>query len=120
MSGQLRVCCHTDGRVAIKLGSDPWCIVGYLVGNNVSGDDWSELFVTELPDPDGWTNTVGDDGENSRTPYWTTRRGTVTAWTDGVDDDWGLNEEISGLRVDALKMLAAIAACERYRAEREA
>lgn len=48
---------HTDGRVAIKQGekhwhttdmSSPW----WVSENDVFGEGWVELLVTELPEPD--------------------------------------------------------------------
>jgi hypothetical protein len=79
------------------------------------------LLVAELPEPDGSVNAVGSDGEDTTTPYWKTSWGeSVTAWIDGVETPvWELQEDLDVIRSDALKMLAAVAACERYRAERE-
>jgi hypothetical protein len=120
----VRVRRHTDGRVAVctELADGPyrwlvWPPYGRLTDEQVTGEGWCELLVAELPEPDGWADAVGDNGEDARTPYWETWRGAYTAWTDGVEDAAGLNEDLECLRIDALKMLAAVAACERYRAE---
>lgn len=79
------------------------------------------LVVVELPEPDGWAGVVGDDGEDTRTPYWRTSwNESVTAWIEGVETPvWSLREDLDEIRADALKMLAAVAACERYRAEQQ-
>jgi hypothetical protein len=116
---------HSDGCVALSVIAGYWTIIKatYLAvpvckDSHVSGEGWSELFVTKLPEPEGWTECIGIDGEDSQVPYWLTRRGSVTAWTDGVQDDWGLQEgrEIDDARAEALSMLAAIAVHERFRA----
>jgi hypothetical protein len=118
MSERVRLRQHTDGSIAVSRGGR-WCLMGESMNPwvdelEVTGPGWSELLVAELPEPDGWAAT--------RTPYWETGRDTYTAWTDGVEDADGLNEgtDLEWLRAEALKMLAAVAACERYRAEREA
>jgi len=124
----VRVRRHTDGRVAVKLAAGPWHMVyGWLSEQYPSQDEingsgeWSELLVAELPEPDGWTNEVGDKGQDVVTPYWQPGYGSpITARIDGVEtEEIGLEPEVEQLRSDALKMLAAVAACERYRAEQE-
>ncbi len=66
---------------------------------------WSELFVAELPEPDGWR---GD------TPFWQSSGGATLSAHPDTDPD-----EMDPVRADALKMLAAVAVCEKYRAERK-
>lgn len=77
------------------------------------------LVVLALPEPDGWVDACTADGVDTRTPYWRTSWGeSVTAWIEGVETPvWELQEDLAAIRDDALKMLAAIATCERYRAE---
>jgi hypothetical protein len=76
-----------------------------------------ELLVAELPEPDGMIETVGRDGTDTTTPYWRTSWGeSVTAWIEGVETPiWELQEDLSKIWSDGLKILAAVAACERYR-----
>lgn len=75
------------------------------------------LAVVELPGPDGWVDAVDSNGEDARTPCWRTSWG--TAWIEGVETPvWELREDLDAIRSDALKMLAAVAACERFRAQR--
>ena len=124
---------HTDGRVALcfepESDQDHWrifeerpryCFTGSIIGP--LGEGWSELFVAELPELDNWIACDGDDGEDARTPTWRTSWGeSVTAWIEGIETPvWELTENLDAIRADALKMLAAVAACERFRAEREA
>ncbi|MGH3477894.1 MAG: hypothetical protein ACRDQD_13760 [Nocardioidaceae bacterium] len=93
-----------------------------MVESELSGDGWSELFVAELPAPIGSVDCVNDNGDDTRTPLWHTSWGeSVTAWIEGVETPVGeLRENLDAIRSDALIMLAAVAACERYRAGREA
>jgi hypothetical protein len=126
MTTPIRVRRHTDGRVAYLAEPDdsnpwlvymPWPILTphgntlWAEERDVSGDGWSELLVAELPEPDATPS--------ANTQIWT------------IDDDWlavehgefinnGLARDPDQTRAEALKMLAAVAACERYRAEREA
>lgn len=75
-----------------------------------------------LPPPDGWTDCTDDQDLPAKTPYWVTDRSgvTATAWTEGVElGDSGLHEDLDGLEGDALKILAAVAASRRFKAERE-
>lgn len=119
MTEPLRVRRHTDGRVA--LCRDGMWLTTSIPGvtkypswrtddRDCSGDGWVELFVAELPEPDrgsGWVLPAGD--------------GVLTATADDIALD-GLPwpGDIRELRSESLAMLAAVAACERYRAEREA
>jgi hypothetical protein len=127
MTSPIRVRRHTDGRVAVCTGlaQEPyrwfvWPPHGRLTDEHVTGDGWSELLVAELPEPDGETGAVVA-GEDARTPYWCTSRGElILAWTEGVEmPAWELQEDLEIIRADALKLLAAVAACEKYRTERE-
>lgn len=133
MTPPIRVRRHADGRIALLAEPDdpnPWLVSGtrrslarilWAVEADVTGDGWSELFVAELPEPDGQTDAVNSDGEDVTTPYWKTSWGeSVTAWIEGVETPvWELCEDLEAIRSDALKMLAAVAACEKYRSERE-
>ena len=124
MIGPIRLRRHTDGHVATRFQEDGYYRWGcWWVGLDgcmehrlftdaeVSGDGWSELFVAELPEPDG--HIIGD--------HWALSTISCYVSTDGhtVDID-GIPFSLDQLRSDALKMLAAVAACERFRAEREA
>lgn len=116
MSESPRLRRHTDGRVAVSLVPDWWTVTSdgpgscVLADIDVSGDGWTELFVAELPEPDAdgaWP--LPADG------------GVITVTAEGI----ALNGmpwpgDIGHLRGEAMSMLAAVAACERYRAEREA
>lgn len=119
MIPQIRLRRHIDGRVALSVQSDVWRVGVRITETSPPG--WSELLVAELPEPDGYGDVVGDNGENAQAPWWYTKHGTYTAWHEGVEDDWGLQEDetLDDVRSDALKMLAAVTACEQYRAQRE-
>jgi hypothetical protein len=119
----VRVRRHTDGRVAVSLVPSVWLVVtppGWetnLVANKyVTTEGWSELLVAELPEPDG---DAGDQDENVTGPYWYLHGfGRVVAHEDGMEDEHrGYLTDLQWVREDALKTLAAVAACERYRAE---
>lgn len=130
MTSPIRLRRHTDGRLAV-FRAGMWLITSvppvtsypswFHDDRLCSGPGWSELLVAELPEPDGHGDVVGDNGENAQAPWWYTKHGTYTAWHEGVEDDWGLQEDetLDDVRSDALKMLAAVTACEQYRAERE-
>lgn len=128
MSAPIRLRRHTDGRVAIQVPTDrtAWSVVAgggqnWVHERHVTGDGWSELLVAELPEPDDWANCVGDKGEDAQIPRWSCAYvHSLYAWNEGVEVDGGLREDLDAVRSDALKMLAAAAACERYRVEREA
>lgn len=80
----------------------------------------ASVAVVELPEPDGWVEVVGDDGQDIRTPYWEASYGrSVTAWGGNVEAAGEIEEDLDEVRADALKMLAAVAVCERYRAEHQ-
>lgn len=126
----VRVRRHTDGRVAVctELADGPyrwlvWPPYGRLTDEHVAGEGWSELLVTELPEPDGWADVVNDDGYDVMTPYWNISPGCqATAWATGVEigdpGDGELQEDLTRIRTEAFGLLAAVDACERYRAER--
>lgn len=87
-----------------------------LADHEVSGPGWCELLVAELPEPDGHI-------EMDRAPYWAADHDTLPSWVayqDGVETETGEVVPADELRMDALKMLAAAAACERYRTEQDA
>jgi hypothetical protein len=77
-------------------------------------------YLALLPKPDGWSDCVVVDGEDATTPYWNLQHGgSVTAWVEGVEtSDSGLDEDLDAIRADALRMLAAVAACEWIRSKR--
>jgi hypothetical protein len=114
---EIRVRRHTDGRVALCFESDQyhWRIfkrsavsdrMGFA-GSELGplGDGWSELLVAELPEDDS-TWDLSAIGE-------------FVAHREGHVDIGGILFEPERIRSDALKMLAAVATCEKYRAERE-
>lgn len=114
MTSPIRVRRHVDGRVAVCLRgeADAWIAMSHwaptvgLADADVEGDHWTELLVAELP---------GADGENNQgVSYWDTSVDRL--FSDGPPNYANFDE----LRADALKMLAAVAARERHRAEREA
>lgn len=131
MIPQIRLRWHTDGRVAISGPSGYWLVIGaqgHWVANEpyVSHSGWSELLVAELPEPDG------HEPDQASTPRWTPERFafTLKAYPDEVivthigdmysaTAHYKTDAQLAELRADALKMLAAIAACEQYRAQRE-
>lgn len=87
----------------------PMCVAAVpnlLTDEDVLGEGWVELLVTELPEPDAVPS--------ANTKIWT------------IEDDWlavehgdlicsGLARDPDRTRSEALKMLAAVATCERYR-----
>jgi hypothetical protein len=105
---------HTDGRVAISRGGR-WHTVSaqhpWVDELEVSGPGWCELLVAELPEPDGHIEM--DDA-----PYWNgpDDMPSFVAYEDGIETEAGEIVTAHELRADAMKMLAAVAACERYRA----
>jgi hypothetical protein len=113
----IRVRRHTDGRVALQVPADrsAWSVVKgggqrWVHQDYVVGDGWSELLVAELPEPD-------DDACGT---VWNTDAGSL--YVDGGEISRFRFEDplnVDTLRSDALKMLAAVAACEKYRHERE-
>lgn len=104
---------HVDGRVA--LGTHGVWVV--LPGENwwrkddsrCSGDGWSELFVAELPEPDYY------ELKNIRMA-WNLHTGELTVGELDGELQSPYPHTLDSLRSDALKMLAAVAACEQYRA----
>lgn len=126
---EIRLRRHIDGRIAIstELAEGPyrwivWPPHGRLTDEHVTGPGWTELFVAKLPKPDDEISTPDRKGADVNTPTWKLSFGeSVTAWIEGVETPvWELREEdLSNVRSDALKMLAAVAACERYRAEQK-
>lgn len=110
MSGKpIRLRRHADGRVALSIDGAWLTIPGEWRKDDLrcAGPGWSELMVAELPESD-------DPVE----PLWTVSRGVeLSAYTEGVLIGGVLFQDIDILRIDALKMLAAINACERYRQE---
>lgn len=128
MSGLPRIRVHPEtSQWAIWTGRDdgyPWeCREGEYVErlSDAMVSDWSVAAVVELPEPDGQVDAVDSNGEDVRTPYWLTNWGeSVTAWIEGVETPaWELREDLDAIRADAAKMLAAIAACERFRTKRQ-
>lgn len=126
MTPPIRVRRHTDGRVAIQQptvgywhvqNKDPQRLTLLIAhDSDLVGDGWSELFVAELPDPDG------ADGKSAS---WVLVEGDVRLTADAAGIGihtarYDTHEWLATLRSDALKMLAAVAACKRYRAERKA
>lgn len=91
-------------------------------GNWLKAVGGAGLTVVALPEPDSWTECVGKDGKDARTPYWRTSWGeSVTAWIEGVEVPiWALSEDLEAIESDALKILAAVAACRRFRDEHKA
>lgn len=119
MNPPIRVCRHTDGRVAVCAGlaDEPyrwfvWPPHGRLTDEHVTSDGWSELFVADLPEPDGWLA-----GDNAAFPFWETTTNHLEVEDGELDDLNG--HDADTLRSDALKMLAAVDACEKYQAERD-
>lgn len=121
MSSEIRVRRHTDGRVALHIDGAWLSIPGewHKDASWCTGPSWSELLVAELPEPDGWTDAVDDNGEDVKTPLWRTSWGeSVTQWIEIVETPvWELKSDLGEVRTDALKMLAAVAAYERYQQE---
>jgi hypothetical protein len=112
---------HSDGRLAV-FRDGMWLITSvppvtsyptwFHDDRLCSGDDWSELLVAELPEPDGHLDDV---------PYWSSGHNTLPSWVaypNLVEGENGVMGDPDELRSDALKMLAAVAACEQYRASR--
>lgn len=127
----VRVRRHTDGRYAIPVDTGfkfAWIGVRrgqpgtmWLTDAEVLGEGWSELLVTQLPEPDSRHCDVG-----RISPQWNLSNGDeVAALPSGVQVANNTTEALSiaggtgfdELRSDALKMLAAVDACERYRKE---
>jgi hypothetical protein len=110
---------HTDGSVALNLVSALWLVTipnqwstCWVTDEDVFGAGWSELFVADLPEPDYTVQWIA---------CWDLHAGgemTVDTGTGELETPHLHTGEQA--RSDALKMLAAVAACEKYRAEREA
>jgi hypothetical protein len=122
MTPPIRLRRHTDGRVAIRLPKSEWLTFRSLdfghecvpiTERSISGPGWSELLVAELPEPD----YVGE----ASTPNWVTSDGTrIAAHRNCLVIDHDDRYDVELVHIDALKMLAAVAAFEQYRAQREA
>lgn len=117
MTSPIRLRRHTDGNIAISRGTR-WHIIGALSHPwvdelDVFGPGWSELLVAALPEPD----YVGE----ASTPNWVTSDGTrITAHSNSLTINHDDRHDVELVGIDALKMLAAVTACEQYRAQREA
>lgn len=108
---------HTDGRLAV-FRDGMWLITSVPPATSYpswfhddrlcSGPGWSELLVAALPEPDVWDGTI---------PAWHTSTSYVAAEGSSVTEN---SMRRPAAKSDALKMLAAVAACEQYRAQREA
>lgn len=124
MTPQIRVRRHTDGRVALCIQTDGcyrWASWDFndryteyklLTDDDVAGDGWSELLVAELPEPDYTLQNVRQK--------WVLRTGELAVGQLDGHLECSYPHTANTLRSEALKMLAAAAACERYRAGREA
>lgn len=118
MTPPIRVRRHTDGRVALN-AHGLWVVIP---GENwfrkddsrCSGHGWVELLVTELPKPDG-------NCEIDNAPYWNAGDGMpgFVAYEDGIETENGEIVASDLMCADALKMLAAVNACEKYRTGQE-
>ena len=117
----VRVRRHTDGRIAVctELADGPyrwlvWPPYGRLTDEHVAGEGWCELLVAELPEPD---DTITTELGMRRVSF-----GRITAnIADGyqsIDNEMCI-WNVDGARRTALNLLAAVDACERYRAEQE-
>jgi hypothetical protein len=74
----------------------------------------------DLPEPTGWTDAVGADGEDAITPHWERpRMGVITAWVGGVEVDGAYCDDLAEVRDDALALLAAVRYAGWFAAERE-
>lgn len=111
---------HTDGRVALSQVPDRWkcfdnsstAIPWSPKNEHVSGPGWSELLVAALPEPDRSVRNIR--------MAWTLCTGELTVGHLDGELESPYPHTIDSLRSDALKMLAAVAACEQYRAQQEA
>lgn len=132
---QIRLRRHTDGRVAIQVAPEgSWHILSpenrqfhIAVGTAPRTESgWSELLVAELPEPYGYRQLPNEN------PFWvlsfasqqlTVYSGEVSVmYIDGLDVAYApyrTEQELDDLRADGLRILAAVAACEKYRAERD-
>lgn len=118
---------HVDGRIAVHSSADDhiWLVHNrslcmWVTEELVTGDDWTELFVAELPKPDGWVDCADSDGHDTVTPTWKLSVDSATAFVDGIEFDGDFEEDTDRLRSDALRTLAAVTAHERYRDMRRA
>jgi hypothetical protein len=118
MTPLIRLRRHTDGRAAINRAGDLWCVpfgreMTIYPSAYVSGPGWSELLVAELPEPDDAV---------SGTKVWDLGFGKlIVGGRAEFESSFPYSiDNVDQLRSDALKMLAAVAACEQYRAQREA
>lgn len=117
MTPQIRLRHHTDGHVALCVMPGVWTITRGGPGNFVKlndeyvfGPGWSELLVAELPEPDYELDGV---------EVWDLHTGEMTIDHRSGELETPHLHAVDQLRSDALKMLAAVAACERYQVERE-
>lgn len=121
MTPPIRLRRHTDGRWAVQTVDPPshWVLYeppgpgGYtrhVYIDEVSDPGWSELLVAELPEPDYELDGV---------EVWDLHTGEMTINHRSGELETPHLHAVDQLRSDALKMLAAVVACEKYQAERE-
>ena len=125
MGSEVRVRHHTDGHYAVSTTPHLWRILDvaqssvWATEDDVSGEGWSELLVTELPEPDGWLGdaTAFNSEPECDVPFWNVTDGQMHAEDGNVFIDDVSDAPLDVFKSDALKMLAAVAACEHHRAQ---
>lgn len=120
MTPSIRLRRHTDGRLAV-FRDGMWLITSvppvtsypswFHDDRLCSGPGWSELLVAVLPEPDRSVRNIR--------MAWTLCTGELTVGHLDGELESPYPHTVDSLRSDALKMLAAVAAWEQYRARRE-
>lgn len=114
MSEQIRLRRHHKGYFAVGLPGPLWLTSATpdVLHLSARGDDqecsgpgWSELLVAELPEP-------GPFDEDGGTSWTRSDNALVTMYVAGPE-----RADLKLARQDALKELAAVAACEHYQKE---
>lgn len=87
--------------------------------NDLSPIGEAEDVTVTLPAADDWINAMDKDGQYCMVPYWDTPGEGLSAYRGGVDHEGDYREDLTSIRKEALALLAAVTAAERYLARQE-
>lgn len=128
-----RVRVDDEGRVALGFPGCVWWLMVkcsshpamlpepvYVQGKRVAGEEWSELLVAELPEPDHHVDGFDDHGGDTLAAAWLTGSlgtvtGSVVPWTNGLEINGEFHDSghedgmIERIEADCLRVLAAVA-----------